>query len=222
MHQTQSYLQDAGIDNVFFLINLVEKCTRSFPRCYTCTSREEKWRHVVFWSLRSHRRLLESRPPLKCNWARYASLWNYASQWRICDELPRLAAPAWAISSEWMDPVMHGAMDMTYTTNTASWFPTYARVGFEFQISQINVAYQFETVHVHSFIHSFSSKIWSVLKLSRQRSLKGYLVNCLEHFFLLFFCFQIMFPQLFALFQILFLLLSCRNAVFLTSMSARG
>jgi hypothetical protein len=36
--------------------------------------------------------------------------------------------------------------------------------------------------------------------------LKGYLVNCLEHFFLLFFCFQIMFPQLFAWFQILFLL----------------
>jgi hypothetical protein len=38
--------------------------------------------------------------------------------------------------------------------------------------------------------------------------LKGYLVNCLEHFFLLFFCLQIMLPQLFALFQILFLLLS--------------
>jgi hypothetical protein len=53
-------------------------------------------------------------------------------------------------------------------------------------------------------------------------SLKGYLVYCLEHFFLLFFCLQIMFPQLFALFQILFLLLSCRNAVFLTSMPARG
>jgi hypothetical protein len=27
-------LQDAGIDNVFFWINPVEKCTRSFPRCY--------------------------------------------------------------------------------------------------------------------------------------------------------------------------------------------
>jgi hypothetical protein len=31
--------------------------------------------------------------------------------------------------------------------------------------------------------------------------LKGYLVNCLEHFCLLFFCLQIMFPQLFALFN---------------------
>jgi hypothetical protein len=46
----------------------------------------------------------------------------------------------------------------------------------------------------------------------------GYLVICLEHFFLLFFYLQIMFPQLFALFQILFFLLSCINAVFLTSM----
>jgi hypothetical protein len=40
----------------------------------------------------------------------------------------------------------------------------------------------------------------------------------LRPFFLLFFCLQIIFPQLFALFQILFLLLSCINAVFLTSM----
>jgi hypothetical protein len=52
--------------------------------------------------------------------------------------------------------------------------------------------------------------------------IKGVLVNCLEHFFLLFFYLQIMFPQLFALFQILFLLVSCRNTVFLTSMPARG
>jgi hypothetical protein len=27
-------LQDAGIDNVFFWINSVEKCTQSFPWCY--------------------------------------------------------------------------------------------------------------------------------------------------------------------------------------------
>jgi hypothetical protein len=27
-------LQDAGIDNVFFSINPVEKCTQSFLRCY--------------------------------------------------------------------------------------------------------------------------------------------------------------------------------------------
>jgi hypothetical protein len=39
---------------------------------------------------------------------------------------------------------------------------------------------------------------------SKRSLIKGYLVNCLEHFFLLFFCLQIMFPQLFALFQILF------------------
>jgi hypothetical protein len=54
--------------------------------------------------------------------------------------------------------------------------------------------------------------------------LKGYLVNCLEHFFLLFFCLQIMFPQLFALFQILFLL-SCRKAVemlFFSLLTFRG
>jgi hypothetical protein len=44
--------------------------------------------------------------------------------------------------------------------------------------------------------------------------LKGYLVNLLEHFVLLFFCLQIMFPQLFALLPILFLLPSCRNAHF--------
>jgi hypothetical protein len=42
---------------------------------------------------------------------------------------------------------------------------------------------------------------------SHHRSLKGYLVNCLEHFFLYFFCLQIKFPQLFAMFQILFELL---------------
>jgi hypothetical protein len=30
----------------------------------------------------------------------------------------------------------------------------------------------------------------------------GYLVNCLEHFFLYFFCLQIKFPQPFAMFQI--------------------
>jgi hypothetical protein len=30
------------------------------------------------------------------------------------------------------------------------------------------------------------------------------LVNCLEHFFLYFFCLQIKFPELFAMFQILF------------------
>jgi hypothetical protein len=44
--------------------------------------------------------------------------------------------------------------------------------------------------------------------------LTGSLVNCLEHCFLLFFCLGIKFPQLFAIFQILFLLLSCINAVF--------
>jgi hypothetical protein len=55
----------------------------------------------------------------------------------------------------------------------------------------------------------------------RRNQIKGVLVICLEHFFLLFFCLQIIFPQLFALFQILFLLLSCRNAVFLTSMLSR-
>jgi hypothetical protein len=32
--------------------------------------------------------------------------------------------------------------------------------------------------------------------------LKGFLVNCLQHFFLYFFCSQIKFPQLFAMFQI--------------------
>jgi hypothetical protein len=36
------------------------------------------------------------------------------------------------------------------------------------------------------------------------------------------FCLGIKFPQLFAMFQILFLLLSCINAAFVTSMSARG
>jgi hypothetical protein len=50
-------LQDAGIDNVFFWINPVEKCTQSFPRS---TSTEDKWRHDVYWSLRSQRRLLSS------------------------------------------------------------------------------------------------------------------------------------------------------------------
>jgi hypothetical protein len=44
--------------------------------------------------------------------------------------------------------------------------------------------------------------------------LKEFLDNCFVHFFLLFFCLRIMFPQLFALFQILFLLLSCRNVAF--------
>jgi hypothetical protein len=45
--------------------------------------------------------------------------------------------------------------------------------------------------------------------------LKGFLDNCFEHFFLLFFCLRIKFPQLFALFQIFLLLTcSCRNAVF--------
>jgi hypothetical protein len=52
-------------------------------------------------------------------------------------------------------------------------------------------------------------------------TLKGYLVNCLEHFFLYFFCLQIKFPQLFAMFQSLFLLLSCINTVFVTSMRGR-
>jgi hypothetical protein len=51
-------------------------------------------------------------------------------------------------------------------------------------------------------------------------SLKGYI--WLIAWSIFFFCLQIMFPQLFALFQILFLLLGCRNAVFLTSMPARG
>jgi hypothetical protein len=49
-----------------------------------------------------------------------------------------------------------------------------------------------------------------------------FLVNCLETNFLLFFCLGLKFHQLFAMFQILFLLLSCINAVFVTSMPARG
>jgi hypothetical protein len=53
--------------------------------------------------------------------------------------------------------------------------------------------------------------------------LKGLLVNCMEHFFLYFFCLQIQFPQLFAMFQNLLLkLLSCINTVFVPYMPARG
>jgi hypothetical protein len=44
----------------------------------------------------------------------------------------------------------------------------------------------------------------NVVGLFVNMALKGYLVNCLEHFFLYFFWLQIKFPQLFAMFQILF------------------
>jgi hypothetical protein len=57
-----------------------------------------------------------------------------------------------------------------------------------------------------SFGHSAHSAVYN--KAGSPYSIKGYL---LEQFFLFFFCLQIMFPQLF---KILFLLLSCRNAVF--------
>jgi hypothetical protein len=50
----------------FVWINPVEKCTQSFnPRCVTT---EEKWRHDVFWSFRSQRRLLSSRFPISFPW----------------------------------------------------------------------------------------------------------------------------------------------------------
>jgi hypothetical protein len=67
---------------------------------------------------------------------------------------------------------------------------------------------------------------WLVSPISkctnRAKLMKGYLVNCLEHIFLLFFCLQILFLQLFALFQILLLLLSCRNAVFSNFYAHKG
>jgi hypothetical protein len=34
-------LQDAGIDNVFFWLNPVEKCTTLFPRCYVAVPFKE-------------------------------------------------------------------------------------------------------------------------------------------------------------------------------------
>jgi hypothetical protein len=53
-------LQDAGIDNVnvFIWINPVDKCTRSFPRCYVNRGKAS-WR--ILW-LRSQRRLLSGSP----------------------------------------------------------------------------------------------------------------------------------------------------------------
>jgi hypothetical protein len=61
-----SYEKSAGrgyIDNVFFWINPVEKCTRLDLFC-SATSTEEKWCHDVFSSLRSQRHLLSSRFPI--------------------------------------------------------------------------------------------------------------------------------------------------------------
>jgi hypothetical protein len=37
-------MQDTGLDNVFFGINPVEKCTRSFPRCYSRRRNVTSWR----------------------------------------------------------------------------------------------------------------------------------------------------------------------------------
>jgi hypothetical protein len=83
MHQTQNSrylivfrmknLQDAGIDNVLFWINPIENVHDNFR----ATSTEEKWRHDVFWSLRSQRRL--PGPPL----IKQVPHWNGSSPVRI-------------------------------------------------------------------------------------------------------------------------------------------
>jgi hypothetical protein len=60
-------LQDASIDNVFFWINPVEKCTQSFPRCYVNREKVKSWcllvtapsiiKQALHWSFRlSHSR----------------------------------------------------------------------------------------------------------------------------------------------------------------------
>jgi hypothetical protein len=52
---------ESSIDNAFYWINPVEKCTRSF-RGATWT--EENWRHDVFLSLHSQCRLLREQVPI--------------------------------------------------------------------------------------------------------------------------------------------------------------
>jgi hypothetical protein len=49
MHQMQSsrYLIDFFIDNVFFWINPVEKCTRTFLRCYVNKVKVTSFGHSV-------------------------------------------------------------------------------------------------------------------------------------------------------------------------------
>jgi hypothetical protein len=71
MHQAQNYrylyrlfvwkICRTPVDNVFFWINPVEKCTRSFPRCYVNRGKVTSWRLSV---TPLERRLFSNKSPI--------------------------------------------------------------------------------------------------------------------------------------------------------------